>query len=212
MSANEVALPTVPGSGGTSGAEAPQNDQPQTVSLYEKWRKIHPLWVSGGFQTWRRIVLVVLLLIFYVSPWLQWNGEPGVHFDLTHRRFTILWATFVPEEFVFLAWLLLIAALTLFTVTIAAGRVFCGWACPQTIWTLVYFSIERFVEGDRAERMRRDRGPWSVEYVGKKAVKLSLWALVALSISITFVGYFQPIRELLPRVLTLDLSKWEWVF
>ncbi|MHA7835948.1 MAG: cytochrome c oxidase accessory protein CcoG [bacterium] len=212
MSANEVALPTVPGSGGTSGAEAPQNDQPQTVSLYEKWRKIHPLWVSGGFQTWRRIVLVVLLLIFYVSPWLQWNGEPGVHFDLTHRRFTILWATFVPEEFIFLAWLLLIAALTLFTVTVAAGRVFCGWACPQTVWSLVYFTIEYFIEGDRNTRIRLDKGPWNRRKIGKKALKYSVWGLVALSISVTFLGYFVPMRELLPRVASFDLSGWETFF
>ena len=185
---------------------------PIKVDLYEKWRRIYPLWVSGGFQTWRRIVLVILVLFFYAGPWLSWNGDPGVRFDLENRRFTVFFTTFVPEEFVFLAWLLLIAALALFTVTIALGRVFCGWACPQTIWSLVYFSIERFVEGDRAERMRRDRGRWSGEYVAKKAIKFSLWAMVALSISITFVGYFQPIQELLPRVLTFELTKWEQVF
>ena len=184
-------------------------DGPTTVSLYEKWRKIYPLWVSGGWQTSRRVVLVVLLLIFYLAPWLRWNGEPCVMLDLEHRRFTILWATFVPEEFVLLAWLLLIAALALFAVTVAAGRVFCGWACPQTIWSLVYFSIERWVEGDRAARIRLDRGRWSVTRIRKKALKYSLWALVAFSISLTFVGLFEPIRELIPRVLSLDLSRWE---
>jgi cytochrome c oxidase accessory protein FixG len=183
----------------------------ETVSLYEKWRKIYPLWVSGGFQTWRRIVLVVLLLIFYVSPWLRWNGEPGVWFDLQHRRFTVLWATFVPEEFVLLAWLLLIAALTLFAVTVAAGRIFCGWACPQTVWSLVYFSIERWVEGDRSARIRLDRGAWNRNRVTRKAIKYTLWAMVAFSISLTFVGYFTPIRELIPRILSLDLGNWERV-
>ena len=190
-----------PGESAASGQE--------TVSLYEKWRKIYPLWVSGGWQTSRRVVLAILVMIFYVSPWLQWNGEPGVWLDLEHRRFTILWATFVPEEFVLLAWLLLIAALTLFTVTVAAGRVFCGWACPQTVWSLVYFSIERWVEGDRNVRMRLDNGQWNLNRIRKKTLKYTLWAAVAFSISITFVGLFEPIREFLPRIATLDLSRTE---
>jgi cytochrome c oxidase accessory protein FixG len=200
---------------GSSSQRAPadpgRDDAPQTVSLYEKWRKIYPLWVSGGWQAWRRVVLVVLLLVFYVGPWLSWNGEPGFRIDLAHRRFTLFWQTFVPEEFVLLAWLLLIAALSLFTVTVAAGRVFCGWACPQTIWSLVYFSIERWVEGDRAARIRLDRGRWRLDRIRKKALKYSLWTLVALSISITFVGFFEPIRELLPRIARLDLSRGELI-
>jgi cytochrome c oxidase accessory protein FixG len=182
-----------------------------TVSLYEKWRKIYPLWVSGGWQRARRVVLVVLLLVFYLAPWLQWNGQPCVFLDLEHRRFTVLWMTFVPEEFVLLAWLLLIAALTLFAVTVAAGRVFCGWACPQTVWSLVYFSIERWIEGDRAARMRLDRGRWSRKRIVTKALKYTAWAIVAFSISITFVGFFEPIRQLLPRILHLDLNRWEQV-
>ena len=185
------------------------SDAPVTVSLYEKWRKIYPLWVSGGWQTSRRVVLVILLLIFYLAPWLRWNGEPGVLLDLEHRRFTILWATFVPEEFILLAWALLIAALTLFTVTVAAGRVFCGWACPQTIWSLVYFSIERWVEGDRAARLRLDRGRWSLRRIRKKALKYTLWAGVAFSISLTFLGLFEPIREFIPRIFSFDLSRAE---
>jgi cytochrome c oxidase accessory protein FixG len=215
MSADDAALRTLnsrPGAQGGIGSNAGGPEAPQTVSLYEKWRKIYPLWVSGGFQTWRRVVLVILLLIFYVSPWLQWNGEAGVYFDLAHRRFTILWSTFVPEEFIFLAWLLLIAALSLFTVTVAAGRVFCGWACPQTVWSLVYFTIEYFIEGDRNTRMRMDKGPWNRRRVLKKALKYTAWTLVALSISTTFLGYFVPIRELLPRIASFDLSGWERFF
>ena len=195
-----------------AGSEALPPDSPATVSLYERWRKIYPMWVSGGFQTWRRATLVVLLLVFYGSPWLRWNGELGFHFDLAHRRFTVLWLTFVPEEFVFLAWALLIAALTLFAVTVAAGRVFCGWACPQTVWSLVYFTIEYWIEGDRNTRMRLDKGAWNATRIRKKALKFFLWSLVALSISITFLGYFVPIRELLPRLVHFDLSGWETFF
>jgi len=211
MSADDIVLPTTPG-GGRPDASRGGAGAPETVSLYEKWRKIHPLWVPGGFQTWRRIVLVVLLLIFYLSPWLQWGGEPGFHFDLAQRRFTVLWTTFVPEEFVFLAWLLLIAALTLFTVTVAAGRVFCGWACPQTVWSLVYFTVEYLIEGDRNTRIRLDKGRWNRRKIGKKALKYGIWALIALSISVTFLGYFVPPRELLPRIFALDLSGWETFF
>ncbi|MBK7948959.1 MAG: cytochrome c oxidase accessory protein CcoG [Deltaproteobacteria bacterium] len=188
-----------------AGPEAPR----QTVSLYERWKRIHPLWVSGGWQTWRRVVLAVLVVVFYVNPWLRWNGYPGVRFDLVHRQFTVFWTTFVPEEFVLLAWVMLIAALVLFTVTVAAGRVFCGWACPQTVWTFVYFTIERFIEGDRTARMRLERGGWTLERLAKKALKLSIWAAIALSISITFLGYFEDLHELLPRILRFDLSKWE---
>ena len=199
---------SVANSAGASGSGGP----PETISLYEKWKRIHPLWVSGGFQTWRRVVLVVLVLIYYVNPWLRWNGEPGVRFDLAHRQFTVFWTTFVPEDFVLLAWGLLIAALVLFTVTIAAGRIFCGWACPQTVWTLVYFTIERFIEGDRNERLRLEKRGWNRDKIVKKAIKYSAWAMVAFSISITFVGYFQPIRELLPRIATFELTQWEQVF
>ena len=193
-------------SGGDSGGG------PITVDLYEKWRRIYPAWVSGGFQTGRRITLVVLTLIYYVGPWLRWGGEPGVRFDLAQRQFTILWATFVPEDFVLLAWGLLIAALVLFTITIAAGRVFCGWACPQTIWTLCYFTLEKWIEGDRTERMRRDRKRFTPDWFVKKSLKYTAWTLLALSISITFVGYFTEIRELLPRIAAFQISGWEGFF
>ncbi len=187
-------------------------DAPVTVDLYEKWRRIYPAWVSGGFQTWRRVDLVVLVLIYYVGPWLRWDGEPGVRFDLAHRQFTVFWSTFVPEDFVLLAWGLLVAALVLFTITIAAGRIFCGWACPQTIWTLVYFTIEKFIEGDRTERMRRDRGRKNADWAIKKALKYTAWSVVALSISITFVGYFTEIRTLVPRIFAFELTPWEQFF
>jgi cytochrome c oxidase accessory protein FixG len=212
MSTEDVALPTLSGSGGGSGPRSGGEEETQTVSLYDKWRKIYPLWVNGGFQTWRRVVLVILLLIFYLSPWLQWEGRPGVYFDLVHRRFTVFWSTFVPEEFIFLAWLLLIAALTLFTVTVAAGRIFCGWACPQTVWSLVYFTIEYLIEGDRNPRMRLDKGAWNRRRLLKKGLKFAAWGLLALSISTTFLGYFVPIRELLPRIASFDLTGWETFF
>jgi cytochrome c oxidase accessory protein FixG len=193
-----------------NSAAPPAQPAPERISLYEKWRKIYPMWVDGSYQRWRRVMLLVLLLIFYVSPWLTWNGQRGVHFDLEHRRFTLFFVTFVPEEFYLLAWALIIAAFTLFFVTVVAGRIFCGWACPQTVWSLVYFTIEYLVEGDRSARIRLDNGRWSAERIRKKALKFGLWGLLALSISITFMGYFQPLPEFLPRLFAGDLSTTEW--
>ena len=184
----------------TEGARAEKE-----VSLYEKWRKIYPLWVKGGFQRARRITLIVLLAVFYVTPWLRWNGQPAVWLNLPERQFSFLWATFWPQEFVLVSWLLIIAAFSLFFFTVVAGRVFCGWACPQTVWTLCYQWIERLIEGDRYARMRLDKGRWNRRRIGLKALKYTLWAGLALSISVTFVGYFIPIRELLPKIATFDL-------
>jgi cytochrome c oxidase accessory protein FixG len=179
------------------------------IRLYEKWRKIYPLWVKGGFQTYRRIVLVILLFVFYVSPWLTWNGQPAVWFNLPERKFVVLWATFWPQEFVLLSWLLIISAFSLFFFTVMAGRIWCGWACPQTVWTLCYVWIEKLIEGDRSQRLRLDRGAWNAARIRKKAIKYTLWSAMALSISVTFVGYFVPIRVLLPKIATLDLLPWE---
>lgn len=195
----------------STGGEA-TNGAPETVDLYEKWRRIYPEWVSGGFQTWRRVTLVFLLAFFYAGPWLRWDGQPGARFDLAERRFTVFWQTFAPDEFVLLAWLLATLALGLFVATIAAGRVFCGWVCPQTVWTNAYLILERFIEGDRVERQRRDKKPWTRDWMVKKAMKFTAWSLVAFSISITFVAYFTEIRELLPRIAAFELTRWETFF
>jgi cytochrome c oxidase accessory protein FixG len=187
---------------------------PGQVSLYERWRKIYPLWVDGGFQRWRRIVLLVLLLVFYVTPWLRWDGRPAVWLNLPERKFTFLWATFWPQEFILVSWLLIIGAFSLFFVTVLAGRVWCGWACPQTVWTLCYQWIEKLVEGDRSARMRLDRGPWNRERITRKTVKYTLWLALALSIAVTFEAYFIPVRDLLPKIARWDLLPIEkfWLF
>jgi cytochrome c oxidase accessory protein FixG len=189
--------------------QTPDADGQGEIRLYEKWRKIYPLWLRGGFQTGRRVVLVILVGVYYLGPWLTWAGRPAIWLNLPERKFTILWATFWPQELVLLSWLLIIGAFTLFLFTVVAGRLFCGWVCPQTVWTLCYVWLERLVEGDRNQRMRLDRGPWNRKRVGKKAIKWSLWALLALSISVTFVGYFVPIRELLPRIAAGEVGGWE---
>jgi len=197
-------------------ADAQSGGRPRSgdVSLYERWRKIYPMWVEGGFQRWRRVTLVVLLIVFYVTPWLRWDGRPAVWLNLPERKFTFLWATFWPQEFILVSWLLIIGAFSLFLVTVIAGRIWCGWACPQTVWTLCYQWIEKLVEGDRSARIRLDRGPWDGRRILKKSIKYSLWTLLALSIAVTFEGYFIPIRDLLPKIANWDLLPIEkfWLF
>lgn len=189
----------------STGATAEGSAGPKTVDYYERWRKIYPLWVKGGFQRWRRITLVFLLLIFYVTPWLQLDGRPAVWLNLPARKFTILWATFWPQEFVLFSWLLICAAFALFFFTVIAGRVWCGWVCPQTVWTLCYQWIEKLVEGDRSARIRLDRSPWKGGKIARKSLKYTLWLMLAFSIAVTFEGYFIPIRDLLPKIAQWDL-------
>jgi len=180
------------------------------VSLYDKWRKIYPLWLSGGFQTWRRVVLVILVAVYYAGPWLTWKGQPVFWLNLPERKFVVLTVTYWPQEFVLLSWILMIAAFGLFMVTVVAGRVWCGWACPQTVWTLVYFWIEEKVEGNRTQRMRLDKRPWDRKRIGRKLLKWFLWALVALSISFTFVAYYLRPEVLIGKIVSLSLVRWEW--
>jgi len=184
----------------------------EQVTLYERWRKIYPLWLEGRFQRWRRIVLLVLVGIYYVGPWLTIGGRPLFWFNLPERQFTVFGVTYWPQEFVLLSWALMMGAFGLFFVTVVAGRVWCGWACPQTVWTLVYFWIERKVEGRRAQRLRLDKGPWDARRIGRKLLKWFLWALVALSISFTFVAYFRRPEVVLADIWSLSMSPWEQFF
>jgi cytochrome c oxidase accessory protein FixG len=187
----------------------PQPSEPQETRLYERRKKIHTLWVNGKFQYLRRVTLLVLVLVFYVSPWLTWSGHPAVWFNLPERKFVLLGATFWPQEFIFLSWLLIIAAFSLFFFTVLAGRLWCGYACPQTVWTYCYAWIEHLVEGDRNQRLKLEKSPWNYNKIRRRGLKWLLWGLFAFSISITFVGYFTPIRELLPRIIAFDLGPWE---
>jgi len=201
------------GVGAVSGERSLADDaeEPQFVSLYERWRKIQSLWVKGRFQTLRRLALSILVAVFYVGPWLRWEGRQAIWFDLPARKFAFWGTTFWPQDFVLLAFLLVIAAFTLFWFTVAAGRLWCGFACPQTVWTLCYVWIERLIEGERYQRIRLDAAPWTRAKFGKKGVKFLLWAILALSVSITFVGYFTPIEVLIGEIARFELGTWELV-
>jgi cytochrome c oxidase accessory protein FixG len=182
-------------------------------SLYEVREKIYPRAVQGWFARWRIALVVATQLFFYGLPWLTWNARPAVLFDLAARKFYIFGIVFWPQDFIFLTGLLVISALSLFLFTAVGGRLFCGYACPQTVYTEIFLWIERKVEGDRAQRMKLDGGSLSANKVGRKALKHALWIAIGLWTGFTFVGYFTPIRTLLDEFLTQTLGPWEtfWI-
>ena len=182
-------------------------------SMYVKERKVYPRDVSGPLNRLRVAAVVWLLGMFYVFPWLRWDGRQAVLFDLPARQFHVFGLTFWPQDFVFLALLLIIAAMALFFFTALAGRLFCGYACPQTVWTEVFLWMERITEGDRPRRMKLDAGPWTREKILRKGAKHALWAVFALWTGFTFVGFFTPITDLGARLGTLSWGGWEtfWV-
>ncbi|HET8690870.1 MAG TPA: cytochrome c oxidase accessory protein CcoG [Steroidobacteraceae bacterium] len=177
--------------------------------LYRAAPKVYPREVDGRFQRLRNLAVFVLLGLFYLVPWVNWTGRQAVLFDLPARKFHILGLTFFPQDFFYLSWLLILAGLALFFFTALAGRLWCGYACPQTVWTEVFLRIERWIEGDRLRRMKLDAAPWSAEKLARKGAKQAIWITFALWTGFTFVGFFTPIRDLGPRALSLSLGPWE---
>jgi cytochrome c oxidase accessory protein FixG len=191
---------------------ADEVEQPQ--SLYAKREKIHPRIVLGFFTRLKALSGFILLGIYYIFPWLQWDGRQAVLFDLPARKFHLFGLTFWPQDFIYLTLLLMIAALALFFFTSLAGRLWCGFACPQTIWTDAFLWMERLVEGDRPKQLKLEQAPLSFRKFRIKATKHTLWVVFALFTGFTFVGFFVPIRELTEAVITYNLSGWEtfWIF
>jgi cytochrome c oxidase accessory protein FixG len=178
-------------------------------SIYQAHQKLYPRAVTGRFARLRWGAVFFTQMIFYGLPWLQWNGRQAVLFDLGARKFYLFGAVLWPQDFVYLAALLVIAALSLFFFTAIAGRLWCGYACPQTVYTELFMWIERHAEGDRAARMKLDAGPWSAEKLARKGAKHTLWIALALLTGFTFIGYFAPIRELGAQVLALSIGPWQ---
>ncbi len=182
-------------------------------SLYRKEPKIYPRQVKGRFARLRVIAVWALLGLYYLLPWININGKQSVLFDLPARKFYILGYTFWPQDFIYLALLMITAGLSLFFFTALAGRLWCGFACPQTVWTETFVWIERWVEGDRQKRMKLDKAPWNSEKILRKSAKQALWILFAAWTGFTFVGFFTPIRELGSNIANLALGPWEsfWI-
>ena len=178
-------------------------------SLYRREPKVYPRNTHGRYAQLRRLAVVVLLGLYYLLPWLQWGGRQAVLFDLPARRFFIFGLSLWPQDFIYLALLLISAGLALFFFTALGGRLWCGYACPQTVWTEVYLWMERWTEGNRIQRMKLDKGPWNANRIWRKSLKQFLWISFAAWTGFTFVGFFTPIRELAQSVATLSLGPWE---
>jgi cytochrome c oxidase accessory protein FixG len=150
----------------------------------------------------------LLFLAYFGTLWLTWNGRQAVWFDLPTRQFHVFGITFWPQDFMLLSWALIIGAFALFFVTVFAGRVWCGYTCPQSVWTWIFMFIEEKTEGKRNARIKLDEQPMSLMKFGRKFAKHLLWILVALVTATTFVGYFTPIRQLIPDMFTFETSAW----
>ncbi|MFW5452464.1 cytochrome c oxidase accessory protein CcoG [Thioalkalivibrio sulfidiphilus] len=181
--------------------------------FYAKRAKVYPREVHGLFARLRTAGVLGLLGIFYGAPWLTWGDRQAIWFDLPGRKFHVIGWTFWPQDFFLLALLLIIAALSLFFFTTLAGRLWCGYACPQTVWTEAFLWIERRIEGDRSAQMKLDKAPWGGRKLVIKGTKHTIWLVFALFTGLTFVGYFTPIAELMPRFFTFHTGGWEtfWI-
>ena len=183
-------------------------------ALYAAHKKIYPRDVSGYFTRLRVLSLITLLGIYYVTPLLQWEGRQAILFDLPARKFYLFGLTLWPQDFIYLAALLILAGLALFFFTALLGRVWCGYACPQTVWTEAYLWMERKIEGTHTQRMKLDKAPTTAKKIRIKALKHTVWIAFSLWTGFTFVAYFTPIDELAGKLLNLSLGPWEtfWIF
>jgi len=187
------------------------------VQLYAKREEVYPRQRIGDslgvFQKWRWAAVWATQIVFYGLPWLQWNGRQALLFDLASRKFYIFGMVLWPQDIIYLTAILIIAALSLFLFTAVGGRLWCGYTCPQTVYTEIFMWIERQIEGDRAKRMRLDKDPMSGRKLALKGAKHAAWGAVALWTGFTFVGYFTPIRGLAVDVATFAVSGWSlfWI-
>ena len=169
----------------------------RVLNLYEKREKIYTRKIEGFYQVLRAFTGWPLLVGYFVTPWLMVGGHQAILFDLPSRQFHIFWLTFWPQDFSLLAWLLIIAAFALFAVTTLMGRVWCGYTCPQTVWTAIFMWAEQMAEGDRNQRIKLERAPWTMDKVLKRTMKHAMWVGFAALTGVTFVGYFYGIKEIL---------------
>ena len=188
-------------------------DSTQVASLYQSEKKIYARSVKGWFQNWRWLMIWATQIVFYGLPWLSVNHRQALLFDLGARRFYIFNLVLYPQDLIYLTGLLVISAFSLFLFTAVAGRLWCGYVCPQTVYTEIFMWVERKIEGDRQARMKLDASPLSIEKVLRKSSKQAVWIAIGLWTGFTFVGYFTPIRVLADEVMTVSLGPWEsfWI-
>jgi cytochrome c oxidase accessory protein FixG len=183
------------------------------ISLYEAQQKIYPRSIFGYFTKWRWVMIWLTQLFFYGMPWLQWGQRQALLFDLDAKRFYIFKLVLYPQDLIYLTALLIISALSLFLFTAIAGRLWCGYTCPQTVYTEIFLWIEKQIEGDRAARIKLDGSAISAKKIFKKLSKHVVWIAFAFWTGFTFVGYFTPIRELWYGISHFTVGSWDtfWV-
>jgi cytochrome c oxidase accessory protein FixG len=182
----------------------------KTISLYQKTAKVYPRTVSGYFKNWRWLMIWLTQIVFYGLPWLQYGERQAFLLDINAQRFYLFGMVIFPQDLFYLALLLIVCALGLFLFTAVAGRLWCGFSCPQSVYTEIFLWMERRIEGDRMARQKLDAQPWGLRKAGIKLSKHSVWLGFAMLTGLSFVGYFTPIRELSPALLQFQLSGWEW--
>ncbi len=184
---------------------------------YETHKTIHPKAVSGTFRRIKWIVLAVLLGFFFILPWIRWDRGMGVPdqavlFDLMQGRFYIFAIEIWPQEVYYLTGLLIIAAVGLFLVTALAGRVWCGFGCPHTVWTDLFIHVEKLFEGDRAERIRGEKTPWTSKKLYRKTGKHAVWMVISLLSAFGMVAFFTDAPSLALDAMRLDLDSNAFIF
>lgn len=166
--------------------------QPYKIPVHEldaTKKRVHPRFVKGKYQNIRLVSMYFLLALFLILPWIKYDGRQAILFDFADQRFYIFGLTFLPQDFYFFAFFFIISAFTLFMVTVYAGRVWCGYACPQTIWVHLYQHVEKWVIGDRNKRIKFDKAPMNAEKVAKRSLVYFIWFIFALITALTFVSY-----------------------
>jgi cytochrome c oxidase accessory protein FixG len=186
---------------------------PKVIRMYEARPEIHAREAKGRYATLRRVCVWLTQLLFYGLPWANWNGRQAVLFDLGARKFYLFGLVLWPQDFIYLALLLIVSAFSLFLATAVAGRLWCGFTCPQTVYTEIFMWIERKIEGERSARLALAKQRWTVGKLWRKSAKHLAWGLVALWTGFTFVGYFTPVDALAFEILAGTLGAWElfWV-
>ena len=172
----------------------------QPIQVYQGAKRIHPKLAKGRFANIRIIMILATQLFFYGVPWINWDGRQAVWFDVLGRHFYIFSLVFEPADLLYLTGLLIVSAFGLFWWTTVAGRLWCGYSCPQTVYTEIMLWIDHFVEGDRNKRLKLDKEPWNFRKIRIKALKYLLIFIVAAWTGITFAGWFTPIREFVPAI------------
>jgi cytochrome c oxidase accessory protein FixG len=195
----------------TKQAMGEQTDQ---LTLYEVRQKIYPRAVQGVFNNWRVALVLITQILYYGLPWLDWEGRQAILFDLGARKFFLFDWVFWPQDFIWLAAILIISAVGLFLFTAVAGRLWCGYACPQTVYTELFMWVESWIEGDYKKQQKLNSQPWNGEKIVRRGGKHVAWVVLSLWTGFTLVAYFTPVSLLWQELTTWSLGPWEtfWIF